>query len=97
MLVDISAWRKGWRTVAFLRRDPPGYRRASVPAKAESATPAITRWLSRLHTWRARQGCSPWYDRRHTAQDPLAPLIETAQRLDYGAGQFTERHEHDDN
>jgi hypothetical protein len=73
--------------MASLWRDLPRHQRAPAPARAEPAVLAIKRGLCRLRAWK---GCSQWFGGRHAERDPLAPLVETAKRLDYGAGRFNE-------
>ncbi|WLW53850.1 hypothetical protein [Streptomyces sp. YU58] len=80
--------------MAFLWRDLPGHRHAPAPAGARPVSPALGGgWFSRLRAWQDR---SPWFGWRRTARDPLAPLIETARRLDYGAGRLAEPQDPDE-
>ncbi|MCX5554921.1 hypothetical protein [Streptomyces sp. NBC_00038] len=52
----------------------------------------IRRWLSRLRPWRGSgAGRSP----NAAEEDPLAPLVETAKLLEYGAGRFDEPEDDD--
>ncbi|MFF1680548.1 hypothetical protein [Streptomyces sp. NPDC058256] len=57
------------------------------------AMSTIRRWLSRLRPWR---GSSAGRGLSATQEDPLAPLVETANRLEYGAGRFDEADESED-
>ncbi|WP_326725455.1 MULTISPECIES: hypothetical protein [unclassified Streptomyces] len=49
------------------------------------AKSTIRRWLSRLRPWR---GSGEGRGLSTAEEDPLAPLVETAKRLEYGAGRF---------
>lgn len=93
MLVGISHWRKGWRTVAFLwRNNPPDHRRIVAVTEVQAEAPTLKGRLFRLC---AAKVCGAWFRWRAT-QDPLAALIESAEQLDYGAGRFNKSTDQDD-
>lgn len=86
MLLHISIWRKGWRTVANSYEMFAS--RASVPPRLGISFEVMTGNPIRVGLRR------PWRDMWHKIRaalrgrpvDPLASLVETARRLDYGAG-----------
>lgn len=49
-------------------------------------------WLSRLRPWR---GSGAGRGPNAAEEDPLAPLVETAKLLEYGAGRFDEPEDDD--
>ncbi|MET7689113.1 hypothetical protein ABZT06_14255 [Streptomyces sp. NPDC005483] len=48
--------------------------------------------FTRLRAWKCRVAWCGW----PTARDPLASLVRTAQRLDYGAGWSSEADDEDE-
>jgi hypothetical protein len=72
MLVDISISRKGWRTVANT------WARVRLPRTWPEQLRGASASLRRLFL----------LERDPVERDPLASLVDTARRLDYGAGRF---------